>query len=57
MSSVELRLSTGNRGFLFVLPLIALGSYTLMAAIPILGTVKPAKILESANTESWLSHE
>jgi AAA family ATP:ADP antiporter len=38
----------GVRGALFVLPLIALGSYGLMAAMPILGIVKMAKILENS---------
>ena len=57
MSIGELPVSAGNRGVLFVLPLIALRSYTLMAAMPILGTVKLAKTLESRDTESWLSHE
>jgi len=38
----------GVRGALFVLPLIALGSYGLMAAVPVLGFVRIAKILENS---------
>jgi AAA family ATP:ADP antiporter len=42
----------GVRGALFVLPLIALGSYGLMAAMPVLGIVKLAKILENSTDYS-----
>src|SRR5262245_33397103 len=42
----------GVRGALFVLPLIALGSYGLMAAMPILGIVKVAKVLENSSDYS-----
>jgi AAA family ATP:ADP antiporter len=42
----------GVRGALFVLPLIALGSYGLMAAMPILGIVKFAKVLENSTDYS-----
>jgi AAA family ATP:ADP antiporter len=42
----------GVRGALFVLPLIALGSYSLMAVLPILGVVKIAKILENSSDYS-----
>jgi AAA family ATP:ADP antiporter len=38
----------GVRGALFVLPVIALGSYSLMAFLPVLGIVKVAKILENS---------
>jgi AAA family ATP:ADP antiporter len=42
----------GVRGALFVLPVIALGSYGLMAAMPVLGMVKLAKILENSTDYS-----
>jgi AAA family ATP:ADP antiporter len=38
----------GVRGALFVLPLIALGSYGLMAAMPVLGIIKMMKIVENS---------
>jgi len=38
----------GVRGALFVLPLIALGSYGMMAAMPLLGVVRVAKVLENS---------
>lgn len=38
----------GARGALFVLPLIALGSYGLMAALPVLGIVRAMKTLENS---------
>lgn len=38
----------GVRGALFVLPLIALGSYGMFAALPILAVVRGAKILENS---------
>ncbi len=40
--------SFGVRAALFVLPVIAFGSYSLMAAFPILGAVRFAKILENS---------
>ena len=42
----------GVRGALFVLPVIALGSYGLMAAMPILGMVRVAKVLENSSDYS-----
>jgi ATP:ADP antiporter, AAA family len=42
----------GVRGALFVLPFIALGSYGLMAAMPILGIVQVAKVLENSTDYS-----
>jgi AAA family ATP:ADP antiporter len=42
----------GVRGALFVLPLIALGSYGLMALVPVLGVVKIAKVLENSTDYS-----
>jgi AAA family ATP:ADP antiporter len=42
----------GVRGALFVLPLIALGSYSLMALVPLLGVVKIAKVLENSTDYS-----
>jgi ATP:ADP antiporter, AAA family len=38
----------GVRGALFILPLIALGSYGLMAALPVLGIVRTMKVLENS---------
>jgi len=38
----------GVRGALFILPLIAFGSYTLMALLPVFGIVRFAKILENS---------
>ncbi len=42
----------GVGGALFVLPLIATGGYTLLAAMPLLGVVRIAKILENATDYS-----
>jgi len=42
----------GVRGALFALPLIALGSYSLMAFIPILSVVRVAKVLENSTDYS-----
>jgi AAA family ATP:ADP antiporter len=42
----------GVRGALFVLPLIALGSYALMAFVPILSVVRFAKVLENGTDYS-----
>jgi AAA family ATP:ADP antiporter len=42
----------GVRGALFVLPLIALGSYSLMAILPVLGVVQIAKVLENSTDYS-----
>ena len=42
----------GVRGALFVLPLIALGSYTLMAILPVLGVIRIAKVLENSTDYS-----
>jgi ATP:ADP antiporter, AAA family len=42
----------GVRGALFVLPLIALGSYSLMALLPVLGVVRIAKVLENSTDYS-----
>jgi ATP:ADP antiporter, AAA family len=42
----------GVRGALFVLPLIAMGSYSLMAILPIFGIVRVAKILENSTDYS-----
>ena len=42
----------GVRGALFVVPLIALGSYSLMALVPILSVVRIAKILENGTDYS-----
>jgi ATP:ADP antiporter, AAA family len=42
----------GVRGALFVLPLIALGSYSLMAFLPVLGIVRVAKVLENSTDYS-----
>lgn len=42
----------GVRGALFVLPVIALGSYSLMAVLPVLGVVRLAKILENSTDYS-----
>jgi AAA family ATP:ADP antiporter len=38
----------GVRGALFILPFIALGSYSLMAVLPVLAMIKFAKILENS---------
>jgi AAA family ATP:ADP antiporter len=42
----------GVRGALFILPLIALGSYGLMAALPVLGIVRSMKVLENSTDYS-----
>jgi len=42
----------GVRGALFVLPLIALGSYSLMALLPVLGVVRIAKVFENSTDYS-----
>jgi len=42
----------GVRGALFVLPLIALGSYSLMAILPVLGVIRIAKIFENSTDYS-----
>jgi AAA family ATP:ADP antiporter len=42
----------GVRGALFVLPLIALGSYTLMAILPVLGVIRIAKVFENSTDYS-----
>jgi AAA family ATP:ADP antiporter len=42
----------GVRGALFVLPLIAFGSYSLMAILPVLGVVQIAKVLENSTDYS-----
>jgi AAA family ATP:ADP antiporter len=42
----------GVRGALFILPVIALGSYGLMALFPVLGVVRIAKILENSTNYS-----
>jgi AAA family ATP:ADP antiporter len=42
----------GVRGTLFILPCIALGSYGLLVAMPILGVIRIAKILENSTDYS-----
>lgn len=42
----------GVRGTLFILPCIALGSYSLLVAIPILSVIRVAKILENSTDYS-----
>jgi AAA family ATP:ADP antiporter len=42
----------GIRGALFILPLIALGSYTMIAFLPIFSIVRVAKILENSTDYS-----
>jgi AAA family ATP:ADP antiporter len=42
----------GVRGALFILPLIALGGYTAIALLPVLGVVRWAKILENSTDYS-----
>ena len=42
----------GVRGALFILPLVALGSYTLMAFVPIFSVIRIAKILENSTDYS-----
>src|SRR4030095_13599885 len=42
----------GVRGALFILPLIAMGSYSLMALLPIFSIVRVAKILENSTDYS-----
>jgi AAA family ATP:ADP antiporter len=42
----------GVRGALFILPLIALGGYALVALLPIVGVVKAVKILENSTDYS-----
>jgi AAA family ATP:ADP antiporter len=42
----------GVRGALFILPLVALGSYTLMAFVPIFSVIRVAKILENSTDYS-----
>jgi AAA family ATP:ADP antiporter len=42
----------GVRGALFVLPLVALGSYSLMALLPIFSVIKVAKIVENSTDYS-----
>lgn len=42
----------GIRGALFILPVVALGSYSMMAFLPILGIVRVAKILENSTDYS-----
>jgi AAA family ATP:ADP antiporter len=44
--------SLGVRGALFILPLVALGSYSLIAFVPIFGIVRLAKILENSTDYS-----
>jgi AAA family ATP:ADP antiporter len=42
----------GVRGALFILPVIALGGYTMIALLPVLGVVRVAKILENSTDYS-----
>ena len=42
----------GVRGALFILPVIALGGYTAIALLPVLGVVRIAKILENSTDYS-----
>jgi AAA family ATP:ADP antiporter len=42
----------GVRGTLFILPCIALGSYGLLVALPVLGVIRMAKILENSTDYS-----
>jgi AAA family ATP:ADP antiporter len=42
----------GVRGTLFILPCIALGSYGLLVAMPVLGVIRIAKILENSTDYS-----
>jgi ATP:ADP antiporter, AAA family len=42
----------GVRGALFILPCIALGSYTMIALMPLLGVVRIAKIVENSTDYS-----
>ncbi len=42
----------GVRGALFILPVLALGSYSLIAALPIFAVVRMAKILENSTDYS-----
>ena len=42
----------GVRGALFILPCIALGSYTMIALMPLLGVVRIAKIMENSTDYS-----
>jgi AAA family ATP:ADP antiporter len=42
----------GIRGALFVLPVIALGSYSILAALPVLAVIRVAKIFENATDYS-----
>ncbi|MGH9784351.1 MAG: Npt1/Npt2 family nucleotide transporter, partial [Terriglobia bacterium] len=42
----------GVRGALFILPLIALGGYSLLLAFPLLGAVRIAKVLENSTDYS-----
>jgi AAA family ATP:ADP antiporter len=42
----------GVRGALFILPVIALGGYTMIALLPVLGVVRIAKIFENSTDYS-----
>ena len=42
----------GVRGALFILPLVALGGYTMIALLPVLGVVRIAKIFENSTDYS-----
>ena len=42
----------GVRGALFILPIIALGGYTAIALLPVLGVIRVAKILENGTDYS-----
>jgi AAA family ATP:ADP antiporter len=42
----------GVRGALFILPLVALGSYSLIAFLPVFGIVRIAKVLENSTDYS-----
>jgi AAA family ATP:ADP antiporter len=42
----------GVRGALFILPVVALGSYSIMAILPVFGVVRFAKILENSTDYS-----
>jgi AAA family ATP:ADP antiporter len=45
----------GVRGALFILPCIALGSYSLILTVPILGIIRIAKILENSTDYSIMN--
>ena len=47
----------GVRGALFILPIIALGGYTLIALLPMFGVIRWTKVLENGTDYSIQQHD